>query len=102
MMNAGDLPFLIACLGAAALLTVLTFVIAEKLTSNLHTLRVVSALTAPLLIAALGIGMERWNPDPHGWVLPALLLLAVICLPVTVLTSELLTRRLARRNARHG
>lgn len=102
MMSVGDLPFLLAALAGAALVTAFAFFLARLLTSNSRILRTVSGLAVPFLIAALGIGIEMLNPDPHGWVLTALLLLAAICLPVTLLLSDFLVKRFANRGASNG
>jgi hypothetical protein len=102
MMSKGDLPLLAAVLAGAALLTVLTFLVARMVTGNSRVLRAVSGLAAPSFIAALAFGIEIWNPDPHGWVLTSLLLLAAICLPVTLLTSDLLVRQITKRDYDDG
>lgn len=102
MMSVGDLPFLLAALAGAAFVTVFAFFLVRLLTSSLRILRTVSGLAVPFLIAALAIGIETLNPDPHGWVLTALLLLAAISLPVTLLVSDFLVRRFANPNASNG
>jgi hypothetical protein len=93
MIGVSDLPFLLACLVGAALVSGSAFFIARLLTSKPVVWRTVGGLTAPLLIAFFGLDIEKWDPDPHGWALPALLLLALISLPVSLLVSGLLAKR---------
>lgn len=96
-MDMGDLPFLPAVFVGAALVSVFAFFVALLLTRNLRILKAASGLAAPLLIATLAIGIEVWNADPHGWVLTGLLVLAAICLPVTLSLSDFLVRHFAER-----
>ena len=102
MMSAGDLPFVAALAIAGALLTVVVFFITRGFTRNSRVLRLTSGFAVPVLTMGVAVGIEVWNPDPHGWVFTASLLLVAICLPITLLTGDLLARHFTDRNAPPG
>jgi len=95
MMNAGDIPFLLAAFAVAVLITAGAFFASRMLKVGPTTLRLVSALAFPALLMAIITYVNIWNPDPHGFIMVGLGFLAFVSLPLTILTTALLTRRFA-------
>lgn len=95
MLNASDLPFAAAALAIAMVVTGVTFFILRALNAGTALLKALSALAFPALLVAIILYVEISNPDPHGFVMVGLGFLAVMCLPITILTTALLTRRFA-------
>lgn len=102
MLNAGNIAIVATALTATALITLLAFFFARRLTTNVRVIGLASGFLAPSLIVGIGVGLAWWNPDPHGWVLTALLMLASLCLPISLLTSDWLIDRYAERDVPNG
>ena len=94
-MNASDIPFMLAAIAVGIVVTGATFFMlrAMKIESSLS--RALSATAFPALLVAIIVYVEVWNPDPHGFVMAGLGLLALLSLPVTILTAVVLARRFA-------
>lgn len=95
MMNASDIPFLLAALTVAVVITAAAFFGLRILRIGPTAHRLMSALAFPAVLIAIIIYVEVWNPDPHGFIMVGLGFLAFVSLPVTVLTAALLARRFA-------
>lgn len=99
MMNAASLPIIVAALALAAAITALTFFILSRFKKPSNTTLLTSAAAFPALVTALAIYISRWPPeqDPHGFIMVALLMLAFLSLPVTILTTTILAKAFARQ-----
>lgn len=95
MMNASDLPFVLAAIAIGILVTGVTFFILRALKVRSGVLRVLSASAFPALLIAIIVYVEVWNPDPHGFVRLGLGFLALVSLPITILATAVLVRRFA-------
>jgi hypothetical protein len=95
MANASDLPFLLGAIALAVVVTGGMFFLLKALKANASVLRVLSASAFPGLLVAIIVYVQVWNPDPHGFVMAALSFLALLSLPVTILTTTLLAQRFA-------
>ena len=97
MMNAADLPFIVAALSLAAAISALTFFILWRFKKVSTIALLTSAAAFPALLTGLAIYVGRWQPeqDPHGFITVALLGLAFLSLPVTILTTTILAKSFA-------
>ena len=101
MMNASDIPFVAAAMVVGIIVTGVAFFILRALHAGSALLKTLSALAFPALLIAIIIYVQVWNPDPHGFIMVGLGFLAVVCLPVTILTTALLARRFNRLPRSH-
>ena len=95
MMNASAIPFLLAALTVAVVITAAAFFGLRILRVGPNAHRLLSALAFPAVLVAIITYVNVWNPDPHGFIMIGLGFLAFVSLPVTILTTTLLARRFA-------
>jgi peptidoglycan/LPS O-acetylase OafA/YrhL len=92
MITGGDLPFVSAALAVAALVAAGALLAATKLGASPRLAKLIGVVAFPGILLAVYVALR--NPDPHGFALIAFILLALLTLPVTLLTTFLIARRL--------
>lgn len=96
MMNASDIPYVVVAMAIGVVVTGIAFFVLRAMKTRTHILTKLSPLAFPALLIAVIVYVEVWHPDPHGFVMVGLGFLALISLPITILTTMLLVRRFAK------